>query len=115
MKAAVLMALGDPEQVRVEDAPDPVPGASEAVVRLRAAALNHRDGWIRKGLYANIKLPVILGSDGAGEVEAVGDGVDAGLVGTAGVINPSLEWGDDPPAPRKRGRSLRLPHPPTPH
>ena len=109
MRAAVLMALGDPEQVRVEDAPDPVPRAGEAVVRLRAAALNHRDWWIRKGLYANIKLPVILGSDGAGEVEAVGEGVDAGLVGTAVVINPSLEWGDDPRAPGKRWRILGLP------
>jgi len=109
MKAAVLKALGGPEQVQVEQAPDPVAGAGEAVVRLRAAALNHRDAWIRKGLYANIALPVILGSDGAGEVEAVGDGVDAGLVATPVVINPSLEWGDDPRAPGRRWRILGLP------
>jgi len=105
----MLTALGGPEEVRVETAPDPVPGPGEAVVRLRAAALNHRDAWIRQGLYANIKLPVILGSDGAGEVEAVGDGVDPGLAGTAVVINPSLEWGDDPRAPGTRWRILGLP------
>jgi len=109
MRAAMLKAMGGPEHVRVEDAPDPVPGAGEAVVRLRAAALNHRDAWIRQGLYANITLPVILGSDGAGEVEAVGDGVDVGQVGTAVVINPSLEWGDDPRAPGRRWRILGLP------
>lgn len=109
MRAALLKSLGGPDEVRVEDAPDPVPGAGEAVVRLRAAALNHRDAWIRNGLYANIKLPVILGSDGAGWVEAVGGGVDPGLVGTPVVINPSLEWGDDPRAPGPRWRILGLP------
>ncbi len=109
MRAVMLKSLGGPDELRVETAPDPVPGAGEAVVRLRAAALNHRDAWIRKGLYANITLPVILGSDGAGEVEAVGDGVDAGVVGTAVVINPSLEWGDDPRAPGRRWRILGLP------
>jgi len=109
MRAAVLKALGAPDEVHVETAPDPEPAEGEAVVRVRAAALNHRDAWIRRGLYANITLPVILGSDGAGEVEAVGDGVDAGLVGTAVVINPSLEWGGDTRAPGRRWRILGLP------
>jgi len=109
MKAAVLGGFGDPEQVRATDAPDPVPGPGEAVVRLRAAALNHRDAWIRKGLYANITLPVILGSDGAGEVAAVGEGVETRLVGVAVVINPSLEWGDDEQAQGPTWRILGLP------
>lgn len=109
MKAAWLKALGAPEQVHVTDAPDPVPGPGEAVVRLRAAALNHRDVWIRKGLYANITLPVILGSDGAGEVAAVGEGVETRLVGTPVVINPSLEWGDDERAQGPAWRILGLP------
>lgn len=109
MKAAVLRALGAADQPHVEDVPDPRPGPGEAVVRLRAAALNHRDAWIRKGLYAGIKLPIILGSDGAGEVEAVGDGVDRGLVGAPVVINPSLEWGDDERTQGPRWRILGLP------
>ncbi|MDG3006031.1 zinc-binding dehydrogenase [Paludisphaera mucosa] len=95
MKAIVLRDLGGPELLRLEDAPDPTPGPGEAVVRLKAAALNHRDVWIRMGQYAGIKLPTILGSDGAGVVEAVGEGVDAALVGREVVINPSLDWGDD--------------------
>ena len=76
MKAIVLRELGGPDVLRPDTAPDPTPGPGEVVVRVKAAALNHRDVWIRKGLYAGIKLPVILGSDGAGVVEAVGPGVD---------------------------------------
>ena len=45
------------------------------VVAVKAAALNRRDVWIRLGKYAGIKLPTILGSDGAGVVAAVGAGV----------------------------------------
>ena len=95
MKAIVLRDLGGPELLRLEDVPDPTPGPGEAVVRLKAAALNHRDVWIRTGKYAGIKLPIVLGSDGAGVVEAVGSGADASLVGREVVINPSLDWGED--------------------
>jgi NADPH:quinone reductase-like Zn-dependent oxidoreductase len=113
MKAIILRELGGPESLRLEDLPDPVPGPGEAVVRLRAAALNHRDAWIRHGLYAGIKLPIVPGSDGAGEVAAVGDGVDHAWVGKAVVINPSLDWGDDERAQGPRYRILGLPDPGT--
>src|SRR5436309_2817057 len=109
MQAIVLRDLGGPEQLRLETAPDPQPGPGEVVVRLRAAALNHRDVWIRKGLYAGIKLPVILGSDGAGEVESVGTGVEAKLVGQKVVINPGLDWGDDERVQSPHFRILGLP------
>ena len=95
MKAVVLRVLGDPDVLRLEEAPDPRPGAGEAVVRLRAAALNHRDVWIRTGRYAGIALPVILGSDGAGDVVETGPGVDPAWRGRAVVIDPTLNWGDD--------------------
>ncbi|WP_337175587.1 zinc-binding dehydrogenase [Paludisphaera sp.] len=95
MKAILLRDPGGPEMLRAEDVPDPTPGPGEALVRLKAAALNHRDVWIRTGQYAGIKLPAILGSDGAGVVEAVGEGADEALVGREVVINPSLDWGDD--------------------
>lgn len=98
MRAIVLRELGDPDRLRLEERPDPVPGPGEARVRLRAAALNHRDVWIRRGQYAKIRLPVILGSDGAGVVEEVGDGVPASWLGRRVVIDPSLDWGDDPRA-----------------
>ncbi|HVC18594.1 MAG TPA: zinc-binding dehydrogenase [Vicinamibacterales bacterium] len=105
MKAVVLRELGPAANLRLDEVPDPVPGAGEVVVRLKAAALNHRDVWIRLGQYAGIKVPIILGSDGAGEVAAVGAGVDGALVGRAVVIDPSLDWGPDE---RAQGRTYRI-------
>ena len=95
MKAIVLRTLGSPDVLQLEEVPDPKPDAGEAVVRLRAAALNHRDLWIRKGQYAGIRTPVILGSDGAGEVADVGAGVDPKWRGRHVVINPSFNFGSD--------------------
>jgi NADPH:quinone reductase-like Zn-dependent oxidoreductase len=97
MKAIVLRESGPAENLPLEDVPDPQPGLQEVVVRLKAAALNHRDLRIRRGGYtrAPLRLPCILGSDGAGEVVAVGDGVDRSLLGRAVVIDPSLDWGPD--------------------
>jgi len=109
MKAILLRELGRPDKLVLEDVPDPVPGPGQALVRLRAAALNHRDAWIRKGLYAGIKLPIVLGSDGAGDVVGVGEGVDGSLVGSQVVINPSLDWGPDEGAQGPRYRILGLP------
>lgn len=107
MKAAFLDALKQPLVVR--DTPDPVAAAGQAVVRLRAAALNHRDVWIQQGLYPGIALPVTLGSDGAGVVESVGSGIDAAWVGREVIINPSLNWGDDPRAQGPQFRILGMP------
>jgi zinc-binding alcohol dehydrogenase/oxidoreductase len=109
MRAIVLRELGGPEVLRRDTLPDPTPGPGEVVVRLKAAALNHRDVWIRKGLYAGIKMPVVLGSDGAGVVEAVGPGADQALVGREVVVNPGLDWGDDPRVQAAAFRILGLP------
>jgi NADPH:quinone reductase-like Zn-dependent oxidoreductase len=109
MNAIVLRELGGPERLALDHIPDPQPGPGEAVVRLRAAALNHRDAWIRQGLYAGITLPIVLGSDGAGTVQAVGVGVDPALLGTAVVINPSLDWGNDDRVQGPAYRILGLP------
>ena len=109
MQAVILRDLGGPENLRLETAPDPQPGRAEVVVRLKAAALNHRDVWIRRGLYAGIKLPVILGSDGAGTVSAVGPDTDQKLLGKEVVINPSLDWGDDDRVQSPSFRILGLP------
>ena len=89
--------------------PDPVAVPGQAVVRLKAAALNHRDLWIQLGQYANIKLPVIPGSDGAGVVESVGAPTDQAWVGREVIINPALDWGDDPRAQGSKFRILGLP------
>jgi NADPH:quinone reductase-like Zn-dependent oxidoreductase len=109
MRAVVLRELGEPEVLRLEDVPDPEPGPGEVLVRLEAAALNHRDAWIRRGQYAGISLPMILGSDGAGEVVAVGEGVDSSFVGWRVVINPAFDWGKDPRVQGPKFRILGLP------
>ena len=112
MRAVVLREPGGPENLKLEEVPDPSPGVSEVVVGLKAAALNHRDVWIRSGTGAyagGFKHRVILGSDGAGEVLSVGSGGDRSLVGRAVVINPSLDWGDDHAAQGPDFRILGLP------
>lgn len=63
MQAAQLTALN---QLNVTDVPAPVSAAGEVVVTLRAAALNHRDLWIKLGQYTGLKYPAQPGSDGAG-------------------------------------------------
>jgi len=111
MKAAVLVEVKQSLAIRAE--PDPVATAGHAVVTLRAAALNHRDLWIQQGLYKDIKVPMILGSDGAGVVAAVGTASDDDWVGREVIINPALEWGRNPHAQGPNFRILGLPDPGT--
>ncbi len=85
-------------QLEIASVAEPQPAAGEAVVRVRAAALNHRDVWIKAGQYAGLKFPCIPGSDGAGVVESVGPGVDPAWVGREVIVNPSLDWGENEPA-----------------
>lgn len=71
------------------DLPEPTPGPDEVVVKVHYAALNRLDDWVRRGL-KNLKLamPHILGSDMAGEIVALGRGVEGWEVGTRVVANP---------------------------
>ena len=92
MKAVRIHEDGGPEVLRVEDVPDPDAAPGEVLVRLRAASLNHLDLWVRKGL-PSVPKPRILGADGAGIVEALGDGVEGHAIGDKVVINPGLEHG----------------------
>ncbi|MDD3178896.1 MAG: zinc-binding dehydrogenase [Opitutaceae bacterium] len=107
MKAAVFAAIRQP--LVIQSVADPVAASGQAVVRLEAAALNHRDLWIQQGLYAGIKVPIVLGSDGAGRVTAVGSPVDAAWIDREVIINPSLDWGVDPRAQGPNFRILGLP------
>jgi zinc-binding alcohol dehydrogenase/oxidoreductase len=84
---------GGPEVLVLEEAPDPVAGPGEVLVRLHASALNHLDVWIRKGL-PSVPKPRILGADGAGVVEALGDGVTGFEPGERVVLNPGIEVGE---------------------
>jgi NADPH:quinone reductase-like Zn-dependent oxidoreductase len=108
----VLHELGGPDQLSYEDVPEPEPGPGETVVRLRAAALNRRDVFVTYGQYPGARpeaLPVILGSDGSGEVVARGEGAGGPDEGSEVVVNPALYWGDDPRKPGKEYRILGLP------
>jgi zinc-binding alcohol dehydrogenase/oxidoreductase len=113
MRAVVLREFGDADALRLEDVPVPQPGPNEVLVELQAAALNHRDLWIRRGQYAGIALPAILGSDGAGRVVEVGARAQDRLLGQHVVINPCLDWGDDNRVQGPNFRLLGMPDPGT--
>lgn len=107
MNAAVFVGAKQP--LVWQPWPDPVPTPGHAVVRLKAAALNHRDLWIQLGQYAGIQAPMILGSDGAGVVESVGNDADTAWIGREVILNAALDWGDDLRAQGKNFRILGLP------
>ena len=89
MKAVQIHEDGGPEVLIVEEIPDPEPGPGEVLVAFRAAALNHIDLWLRKGL-PSVPKPRILGADGAGVVAALGDGVEGLTLGQRVVLNPGI-------------------------
>lgn len=75
MKAVVVKKHGGPEVLGYEDVPEPEPKAGEALVRVAAAGVNYIDTYHRSGLYPT-EPPFTLGLEGAGEVVAVGEGVE---------------------------------------
>lgn len=93
MQALVYAEVGQPLEYHTS-VPDPIAQEGETIVNIRAAALNHRDVYITQGLYPGVVTPIILGSDGAGIHE-----------GREVLINPSINWGDNP---RVQGRSYQI-------
>jgi NADPH:quinone reductase-like Zn-dependent oxidoreductase len=82
VKALVITEHGPPEVLRVQDRPDPEPGHGQARVRVKAAGINFADLLARVGLYPDApKPPCVVGYEFAGDVEAVGEGVDGVSVG----------------------------------
>ncbi len=92
MKAAVIESHGEPDVIRYRESSDPVAGPGEVLVRVRACALNRRDIWVRRGLREK-RLPHILGTDIAGEIEALGPGVAGAAIGAKVVLLPTLTCG----------------------
>ncbi|KJS07454.1 MAG: alcohol dehydrogenase [Gammaproteobacteria bacterium BRH_c0] len=113
MKALVLTAPQGPQSATVTERDTPVPAAGEVRVALKAAALNHRELWVSLGQYPGMQLPAILGADGAGVVDAVGEGVDADMVGREVVLYPAANWGDNPDYPSPEFGCLGMPYPGT--
>jgi len=75
MRAIRVHKTGGPEVLQIEDVDLPVPGPEQATVRHHAIGVNFLDVYFRSGLYP-AALPLIPGSEGAGEVTAIGPGVD---------------------------------------
>ena len=74
MKAIRPKQIGGPELLQMEDLPTPAPRTGEVLIRVEAAGVNYIDVYHRTGLYP-LPLPMPIGLEGAGTVEAVGDGV----------------------------------------
>ena len=83
MKAIRVHEFGEPDVMRLEEVPDPTPGPGQVVVRVHAAGVNPVDAYIRAGLYnREAPLPYTPGTDAAGVIEAIGEGVGRLTVGT---------------------------------
>jgi NADPH:quinone reductase-like Zn-dependent oxidoreductase len=94
MRAALFRQHGGPEVMEVAEVPDPSPGPGQVLVRVRAAAINHLDIWVRRGLPAlKVALPHVLGGDACGVVAALGAGVEGVKEGDRVVVNPGLTCG----------------------
>ncbi len=81
MKAVVADPIGGPENLRYIDLPKPEPGPGEVLVKLEAIGVNFIDVYFRIGFYKAPETPVRLGQEGAGAIEAVGEGVTDWKVG----------------------------------
>lgn len=106
---ALLITDNPSEPLSIADVTKPVVGKGEVLVRLRAAALNRRDQWIRQGMYPNIQFGTVLGSDGAGIVEEIGEGVSSHWKDKEVIINPNVSWGNDPKAQSAQYSVLGMP------
>jgi NADPH:quinone reductase-like Zn-dependent oxidoreductase len=82
MRQVWITKAGPPEVLQVKEAPDPVPKSGEVRVRVEAAGVNFADIMGRMGLYPDLPgIPVVVGYEVGGRVDAVGDGVDRGWIG----------------------------------
>lgn len=108
MKALLLVDHADEQlQLTEVDRPEPKPG--QALIKIKAAALNRRDQWCREGKYPNLVYNCIMGSDGSGVVESVGHAEDTSWVGKEVIINPNINWGYNPAAQSPDYRLLGMP------
>ena len=95
-QAVVVREFGGPEALVVADVAELVPAAGEVVIDLRAAAYNRRDLRVIAGGWPGVSAPLVPGSDGAGVVRALGPGVAGVAKGDEVIVQPGLDWGDDP-------------------
>jgi len=92
VKAVIFHEHGGREVLRYEEVPDPEPGPDEVLVRVKSTSVNFLDIWVRRGI-PGIELPHIPGSDVAGVIEQVGEGVTDLKPGQRVVVNPNFSCG----------------------
>lgn len=95
MNAVRIHDHGDEKVLIYEEVPLPDINDNQVLVEIKAAAINHLDIWVRKGI-PGISLPMIIGSDGAGIVVKVGKNVNKFSIGDEVIINPLLFCGNCP-------------------
>lgn len=95
MRRLVLSEFGDPTQApRLAEVPAPEPQPGQVVVAMEASPINPSDLLLIRGFYGHRpELPTILGSEGVGRIEAVGDGVNVGRIGQRVLVIPTLKHG----------------------
>jgi NADPH:quinone reductase-like Zn-dependent oxidoreductase len=92
MKAIRIHAHGGPERLRIDDLEPPKIGPRQVLVKVRAAALNQLDLWVRKGI-PGVPLPVIMGADASGVVQEVGGEVTRFEIGERVLAHPGRGCG----------------------
>ena len=103
------LVVGKNKKISLLDIPEQQVSENEVRVKLQAAALNKRDHWISIGKYPGIKDGVVLGSDGAGIIDQVGEGVSKTWMDKAVIINPNIDWGDNAEVQGKNYHILGMP------
>lgn len=93
MKAWQLTDLDGIDSYVLADVPEPEPGPGQVRIALRTSGLNHLDLWVSRGLPAPHQMPHIGGADGAGVVDAIGEGVAGFEIGDEVIIDPSHSCG----------------------
>ena len=105
MKASVFSAYGDESVMRVEELPTPDPGEGQVLIRVRAVGVNHVDLDIRAGVSRiPIEFPHVLGIELAGEIAAIGSGVQGWAVGDR--VAPHFQVSCGACAPCERGQQM---------
>lgn len=96
MKALCFYQHGGPEVIRYDDVPDPKPGPGEVLLEVKACALNHLDIWVRRGWPGlNLEMPHWGGSDAAGIIKELGQGVSNWKPGQRVVADPGINTSKD--------------------
>lgn len=107
LRAAFFKGKNTPLVIQAIKKPRPI--KDQVLIRIKSAALNHRDLWALKEQDSPTAEGIILGSDGCGVVEDTGEDADPMLTGMEVIVNPSLDWGSNPFVQGPSFRILGLP------